>query len=270
MKIKEVTDYLDSIYPLEYQEDYDNAGHKVGDASHELAGILVTLDVTDDTIDQALSLGYNLIVSHHPMIFAGLKSLVPSDTQTRMLNRLIKNDICVYSAHTNLDNHPCGVSHILGEKLGLKRLRTLRPLRGGATGHDTDASVPVPGGGAIGELDEPLPYPAFMERVKQVLGLPMVRCSKNPPAAVKRVALCGGSGSFLIDDAADEKADLFLTSDIKYHDFQKAVGRVHLADIGHYESEQFAQELIYNDIMKKFSNFACRISDGGNSYIDYI
>ena len=266
MQIQAVIDYLNQLYPLRYQEDYDNAGHKVGDASQQLTGILVTLDVTNEVIDEALQLGFNLIVSHHPMIFAGLKSLVPSNTQTRMLNQLIKNDICVYSAHTNLDNLPGGVSYILGEKLGVKNMQTLRPM-------DASVETPMPsqpGGGTIGELDAPLSYPDFMQRVKQVLGLPMIKCSQNPPATVKRVALCGGSGSFLIDDAADQKADIYLTSDIKYHDYQKAVGRIHLADIGHYESEQFAQELIYNDIIKKFSTFACRITKFKTSYIQYI
>ena len=265
MKIQQVIDYLNTLYPLAYQEDYDNAGHKVGDAGNDLTGILVTLDVTDRTIDEALALGYNLIVSHHPMIFGGLKSLVPRTVQTQMLTRLIKNDICVYSAHTNLDNLPGGVSHILGEKLGLHSLRTLKPLAGWQRDGGQE-----PGGGAIGEFDRPMEYAAFMELVKRTLGLPVVRCSLNPPAAVKRVALCGGSGSFLIDEAASQKADIFMTADIKYHDFQKAEGLVHLAYIGHYESEQFARELIYNDIIKKFSNFACRIAEGGNSYINYI
>jgi len=266
MQIQSIIDYLNNLYPLHYQEDYDNAGHKVGDATQELTGILVTLDVTDEVIDEALDAGFNLIVSHHPMIFSGLKSLVPSDTQTRMLNRLIKHDTCVYSAHTNLDNLPGGVSYILGEKLGVRNMRTLRPI----CDCQTPATTFVPGGGVIGELEEPLPYHLFMERVKRVLGLPMVKCSQNPPATVKQVALCGGSGSFLIDDAANQSADIYLTSDIKYHDYQKAVGRIHIADIGHYESEQFAQELIYNDIIKKFSNFACRITKAKTSYILYI
>ena len=270
MQIQSVIDYLNELYPLHYQEDYDNAGHKIGDATQELTGILVALDVTDEVIDETLASGFNLIVSHHPMIFAGLKSLVPSTSQTRMLNKLIKNDICVYSAHTNLDNLPGGVSYILGEKLGVGNMQTLRPMRDDAVHTDPNTPSTLPGGGAIGELDHPLPYPDFMELVKQVLGLPMIKCSQNPPPTVKRVALCGGSGSFLIDDAAHQNADIFLTADIKYHDYQKAVGRIHLADIGHYESEQFAQELIYNDIIKKFSNFACRITGVKTSYIQYI
>ncbi len=277
MQIKEIIDYLDLLYPLSLQEDYDNAGHKVGDATQQLTGILVTLDVTDDVIDEALASGFNLVVSHHPMIFAGLKSLVPTNTQTRMLNRLIKNDICVYSAHTNLDNLPGGVSFILGEKLGVRNLKTLKPMCPGKSKQQpvqTDANLVTaeqqPGGGAIGELDTPLPYRDFVERVKRVLQLPMIKCSTNPPSDVKCVALCGGSGSFLIDEAARQHADIYLTSDIKYHDYQKAVGTIHLADIGHYESEQFAQELIYNDIIKKFSNFACRITKAKTSYIQYI
>lgn len=259
MTIQEVIDYLNEIYPLRLQESYDNAGHKVGYATRELTGALVALDVTSEVIDEACELGYNLIVSHHPMIYAGLKSLVPSTEQTRMLERLIKKDICVYSAHTNLDNLRGGVSYILAEKLGLKNVSTLRPV--------DDEGM---GGGAIGETAEEKDYETFMTEVKKVLGLPVVKCSNERPASVKRVAVCGGSGSFMIDDAAEKKADLYLTADLKYHDYQKAVGMVSLADIGHYESEQFAQELIYNDIIKKFSNFACRITKAKTSYVSYI
>ena len=258
MQIQSVIDYLNEIYPLNLQEHYDNAGHKVGDASQDLSGILVTLDVTNEVIDEAIELGFNLIVSHHPMIFGDLKSLVPSNVQTRMLNRLIKNDICIYSAHTNLDNLNRGVSHILAQKLGLSDIMTLSE-------NDDNHN----GGGALGELPSPLACSDFINRVKNTLGLPFLKCSKNLPPQIKRVAVCGGSGSFLIDEAADRKADIYLTADIKYHDYQKAVGRISVADIGHYESEQFAQELIYNDIIKKFSNFACRITRVKTSYIDY-
>lgn len=259
MKIQEVIDYLNEIYPLRLQESYDNAGHKVGDATKELTGALVALDVTNEVIEEACELGYNLIVSHHPMIFGGLKSLVPATEQTRMLEKLIKRDMCVYSAHTNLDNLKGGVSYILAEKLGLKNVSTLRPI-------DEEGM----GGGAIGETTEEKDCETFMAEVKETLGLTVVKCSKERPTRVKRVAVCGGSGSFMIDDAAAKGADLYMTADLKYHDYQKAVGMVSLADIGHYESEQFAQELIYNDIIKKFSNFACRITKAKTSYADYI
>lgn len=258
MQIQAVIDYLDSIYPLRLQESYDNAGHKVGDAKRELTGVLVTLDVTDEVIGEAIELGYNLIVSHHPMIFGGLKSLVPQTELTRMLERLIKNDICVYSAHTNLDNLKGGVSYILAEKLGLKEVRTLHPM--------DDEGM---GGGAVGELAEEMEVGDFLEMVKERLGLAAVRCTAKMIGRVKRVALCGGSGSFMIDDAAEAGADIYLTADVKYHDFQKAVGRVWVADVGHYESEQFAQDLICNDIIKKFNTFACRITREKTSYAEY-
>ena len=258
MKIQEVIDYLNEIYPLRLQESYDNAGHKVGDASRELTGVLVTLDVTSEVIDEAVKLGYNLIVSHHPMIFGGLKSLVPSTELTRMLERLIKTDICVYSAHTNLDNLKGGVSYILAEKLGMENVRTLRPI--------DDEGM---GGGAIGELPNPMEVTDFIKHLKERLDLPAIRCSAGMSGSVKRVALCGGSGSFMIDDAAEAGADIYLTADVKYHDFQKAVGRIWVADICHYESEQFAQELIYNDIIKKFNTFACRITSVKTSFAEF-
>lgn len=258
MQIQVVIDYLDSIYPLRLQEEYDNAGHKVGDAERELTGVLVALDVTSEVIEEAIAGGYNLIVSHHPMIFGGLKSLVPKTEQTRMLERLIKSDICVYSAHTNLDNLKGGVSYILAEKLGLCNVRTLRPM--------DDEGM---GGGAVGELAVEMDVDEFLKMVKERLGLAAVRCSVKMSGKVRRVALCGGSGAFMIDDAAEVGADIYLTADVKYHDYQKAVGLVWVADIGHYESEQFAQELIYNDIMKKFNTFACRITSARTSYTEY-
>ena len=145
---------MDSIYPLRLQEEYDNAGHKVGDAERELTGVLVALDVTSEVIEEAIAGRYNLIVSHHPMIFGGLKSLVPRTEQTRMLERLIKNDICVYSAHTNLDNLKGGVSYILAEKLGLCNVRTLRPM--------DDEGM---GGGAVGELAEEMDVDEFLKHL---------------------------------------------------------------------------------------------------------
>ena len=258
MKIKDIIAALERFAPLPLQEGFDNAGLQCGLTEAEVSGALLCLDVTEAVVSEAADLGCNLIVSHHPMIFGDLNSLVPSNEQTRMLNRLIKNDICIYSAHTNLDNLNRGVSHILAQKLGLSDIMTLSE-------NDDNHN----GGGALGELPSPLACSDFINLVKGTLGLPFLKCSKNLPPQIKRVAVCGGSGSFLIDEAADRKADIYLTADIKYHDYQKAVGRISVADIGHYESEQFAQELIYNDIIKKFSNFACRITRVKTSYIDY-
>lgn len=260
MKIQAVINYLDEIYKPQLQETYDNAGHTVGDANNTITGVLVVLDVTPEVVDEAIEYGCNLIVSHHPMIFRGLKRIVPDNVQCQMLEKLIKKDICLYAAHTNLDNLITGVNGILAEKLKIRNPQIIKSVC------DDDAV----GAGIIGTLEKAIPTYSYMATIKETLGLPLLRSSKIVKDNVQRIAICGGAGSFLIDDAIANEADIYLTADLKYHDFQRADARIILADIGHYESEQFAQELIYNDIIKKFSTFATRISKVNTNYIYYI
>lgn len=262
MTISNLIEYLDAELHPEYQEQYDNAGFLLGDPQQECRGVLVALDLTDSVIDEALDLGANMIVTHHPMIFGGIRRITPQEAVGRHIIRLIKNEICVYAAHTNFDNLKEGVNGILSQVLGLTDCQILRPLSG-------QASSDI-GSGMIGTLPYPLPTEAFLQQVKLSLNLPVLRTSDIATAAVSRVAVCGGSGSFLIDDAIRQKADIYLTGDMKYHDFQRAEGRITLADIGHFESEQFCLQLFYSTISKKFSNFACFISRRGRSYVNYI
>jgi dinuclear metal center YbgI/SA1388 family protein len=262
MTIASVISHLDAKLHPEYQEKYDNAGFLLGDPEQECRGALVALDVTDDVIEEALSLGVNLIVSHHPMIFGGIKRITPDNALGRHIFKLIKNDIAVYAAHTNLDNLKEGVNGILAQVLGLTDCHILRQLEG-------QPSTEV-GAGMVGLLPYPLPTQAFLEQVKVCLNLPLLRTSDFATPSVSRVAICGGAGSFLIDDAIAQQADIYLTGDMKYHDFQRAEGRITLVDIGHFESEQFSKQLFYSIISKKFSNFACFISERGRSFINYI
>ena len=262
MTISTLIDYLDAELHPEYQEKYDNAGFLLGNPSQECHGALVALDVTDDVIEEARERGANLIVTHHPMIFGGIKRITPSDALGRFIFKLIKNDIAVYAAHTNLDNLKEGVNGILAQVLGLTDCHILRQLDGQPS--------PEVGAGMVGNLPYPMPTQAFLEQVKICLGLPLLRVSDIAKPSVSRVAICGGAGSFLIDDAVASHADIYLTGDMKYHDFQRAEGRITLADIGHFESEQFSKELIYSTISKKFSNFACFISERGKSFVNYI
>ena len=367
MKTREIVEYLNSCFLPVYQESYDNAGFLVGDPDREASGVLATTDVTDEVIDEAISLGANLIVSHHPLIFGGLKRLTPDSATSRMVIRLIENKISVYAAHTNLDNLQSGVNGILARKLGLADCRILHPVEGvlrkvvtyvptadadrvrealfsaGAGGigaydccsYNSDGfgtfragegchphcgqigelhreaetrieviceqrqvrriverlrqahpyeepaidvialanALPSVGAGMVGRLPEPMPADEFFAMVKERLGLPVVRTSQrinNSKLKIEKVALCGGSGAFLIGDAKACGADVYLTADLKYHDFQSAEGRIVLADIGHFESEQFAKEIFYDAISKKFSNFACHISEKDTGYISYI
>lgn len=260
MKIQEVVDFCNARFHPELQENYDNAGFLLGEGSRECQGVLVSVDLTPKVIDEAIGHGLNLIVTHHPFIFSGLKRITTDSETGRMVYRLIRNNIAVYAAHTNLDNLMDGVNGILAQKLGLQSCAILHPM----VGH-TDV-----GSGMIGTLPTPMPIGDFFQMVKSVLGLPILRSSADSCNKVSRVAICGGAGSFLIGDAIAAGADIYLTGDMKYHDFQRAEGRITLVDIGHYESEQFVKELISLVISQNFNTFACRISDTGNGYVSYI
>ncbi len=266
MKTCEVIKWLDATFHPEYQEDYDNAGFLLGDSASDYRGAMVALDLTPAVVDEAVRLGLSLIVTHHPFIFTGVKRLTDGSETGRMVMTLAKNDISVYAAHTNLDNLSWGVSGVLAQKLGLRNCHILKGMNG-----VQDGSI---GAGMVGDLDEPVGVEDFLMRVKEMIGIPFVRVSQQthhgPAAQVRRVALCGGSGAEFIGDALRAGADIYLTADLKYHDFQRTDGRMLLADIGHYESEQFAKDIIFRAISEKFSNFACRISETQQGILRYI
>lgn len=262
MKLAEVINYLDYEMHPEYQEDYDNSGFLLGEPMADYTGSLVAVDLTLDVIEEALTKGLNLIVTHHPFIYSGIKRITTRDLTGTMIYRLVRYGIAVYAAHTNLDNLHWGVSGTLAQHLGLSECQTLRPAE---AFHNVNI-----GGGMIGKLPTSVPTDQFLEKVKEVLHLSHLRCSPLCKSTIQRVALCGGSGSFMISDALMKGADIYITSDLKYHDFQRAENRIILCDAGHYETEQFTKDIIYSVISKKFSNFACQISDAGNAYIRYI
>ena len=287
MKINDVVAYLDDRFHPEYQEDYDNAGFLVGDGSAEYKGALVALDLTEAVVAEAKAAGLNLIVTHHPLIFGGLKSVTSRTATGRMVIDMLRSGIAAYAAHTNLDNMPDGVNGVLCEKLGLGNTRILRAsAECGVRSEELAGASQLPtahcplntqhstlnteiGAGMIGELKQETGTEEFMQTVKRRLGLPWLRLS-GERKTVRRVAVCGGAGSFLISDALTAGADVYLTGDLKYHDFQRPEGRMLLVDIGHYESEQFAREIISRAISEKFSNFACRISECQHSVVHYM
>ena len=262
IRIQHLVDHLDATFLPELQEDYDNAGFILGHADEPYRGALVALDLTPDVAREAIALGLNLIVTHHPLIFSGLRRITSQSELGRTVLALAEHRIAVYAAHTNLDNLPWGVNGALAERLGLQQCRILSPL-----GADT-------GAGLIGALPPPIPADKFLQEVKAQLGIPTLRTSdfniQNSEFKIQKVALCGGSGSHFIADAIAAGADLYLTADLKYHDFQRAEGRIILVDAGHYETEQFAKEIISRRISEKFSNFACRISSQQESIVRYI
>ena len=266
MKTGDVIKWLDATFHPEYQEDYDNSGFLLGNSQSDYRGALVALDLTPAVVDEAVRHGMSLIVTHHPFIFTGVKRLTDASETGRMVMTLAKNGISVYAAHTNLDNLPWGVSGVLAQKLGLRNCHILKGMDGA---HDDSI-----GAGMVGDLDEPVGVELFLKRVKELIGIPFVRVSEETchcaPLQVQRVALCGGSGAEFIGDALRAGADIYLTADLKYHDFQRANGRMVLADIGHYESEQFAKDIIFHALSEKFCNFACRISETQQGIVNYI
>ena len=363
IELKKITRTLELLAPLSFQESYDNSGLQVGDPQMQVSGILIALDVTEEVVEEAVRLGFNLILSHHPVIFGGLKSLTGRTAQERIVARAIQQGIAIYSAHTNVDAIPEGVNKAMAGRLGLSKLKILDPakellkklvvfvpqeqaaqvreaifeagagqigaydscsfnLEGtgtfrGQEGSDPFVGVPgklhrepetrletlVPshlvskvvqsmisahpyeevaydiyplenshpgvGMGMVGDLEDGMDEAVFLNFVKDRFGLSLIRHSELLGKTVKKVALCGGAGSFLIKKAIASGADVFVTGDLKYHQFFDAEGKIVLMDIGHFESEQFTRELFYDLLMKKFPKFAIRLSETDTNPIKY-
>jgi dinuclear metal center YbgI/SA1388 family protein len=364
MKIKEITSHLDTVIPLSFQASYDNSGLQVGDPEQDVAAAIISLEVTEDVVDEAIAAGCGLIVTHHPLIFTPLKKLTGNSHTERIVTKAIRHEIAIYSAHTNLDVLKDGVSGKMAEKLGLQDMRVLLPLKnrllklvtwipeeylesvreavfnagaGVIGGYDecsfsvtgtgsyrggentnpfagdrgelhfekevrfetvipthlknnvikalTDAhpyeevaydiialenSYDEAGLGCVGELPEAVDELEFIRSVSGIFDAQGVRYSAITGKQVKRVALCGGAGADLVEEAIKEKADAFVTSDLKYHDFFKGENQMVLVDIGHYESEKYSREILYALIIKKFPTFAVRFSETNTNPINYL
>ncbi len=362
--VKEVVDHLNSVAPLAWQESYDNAGLLLGDAGTEVTAVLITVDVTEEVVEEAHRLGAQLVVAHHPVIFKGLKKLTGDNYVERTVMAALRHGIAVYAGHTNYDNYGRGVSHRLALRLRLEEVRPLAArrgllrklvtfvphaqaaqvrealweagagvigdydrtsynLRGEGTFRGSEGTNPFVGEagtlhtepetriemiypthlegavveallaahpyeepaydlyalenawegaglGAIGRLPEALDEKAFLTLLKERTGAACVRHSPLRGRSVQRIALCGGTCSFMMNEAIRQKADAFVTADVKYHEFFDADGHLLLADIGHYESEQFVKELFYELLSKKFPNFALHFSQSITNPINYF
>ena len=356
MKIKDITQYLESIAPLSYQESYDNAGLIVGNPEANVEKALLCLDSIEAVVDEAIEEGCNLIIAHHPIVFGGLKKFTGRNYVERTIIKAIKNDIAIYAAHTNLDNVRQGVNAKIAEKLGLQNCEILAPKKnllkqisilcplaqadalrqalfnvgvgyvddydstsfnvlGVSTFENPDLAqqaqqgeikieavyaapiegkvlraihqnhphskptytiVPLDnryqqvGSGMIGELVEPVNEKEFLKTLKNNMKTPCVRHTPLRRKKVRKVAVCGGAGSFLLSTAMAKGADVFVTADYKYHQFFDAEGKIVIADIGHYESEQFTMELFQELLQKKFSNFAAVLSNTNTNPVKYF
>jgi dinuclear metal center YbgI/SA1388 family protein len=364
MKIKEITNYLESVAPLHYQESYDNAGLLVGDANREIDAALITLDCTEEVVEEAIENNCNLIIAHHPIIFSGLKKITGQNYVERTIIKAIKNDIAIYAIHTNLDNIKTGVSAKIAEILGVENCKILSPKKdllrqlavycpvsdtekvkealfqagAGDIGNYDECSFSAKGegtfranegcdphignigerhtekegkievifpkykentiisalkqahpyeqvayqiyildniyenvgAGIVGELAQKVDTNRFLEMLKTKMQTDCIRHTKLVKNQIKRVAICGGSGSFLLSNAICEKADIFITADFKYHEFFDGENDIIIADIGHFVSEQFTKDLIYDLLSKKFSKFAVRLSKVNTNPINYF
>ncbi|WP_040248340.1 Nif3-like dinuclear metal center hexameric protein [Psychroserpens mesophilus] len=364
MIVKDVINYLEDLAPLNYAEDFDNVGLLVGDQQAPVTGILVTLDTLEAVVDEAIAKNCNLIVSFHPIIFKGLKTITGKSYVERTVLKAIKNDIAIYAIHTALDNALKGVNDIICNTLGLKNKKILIPQKGtikklttyvptknanalrselfkagagnignydscsfntegkgtyrgnessnpkvGKKGElheepETQISVTFSkhvesrllnvlfehhpyeevafevttldnynqniGIGMVGELETHQKTEAFLQFVKEKMNVACIRHSKLIKKNISKVAVLGGSGSFAISAAKGAGADVLITSDLKYHDFFSAENDIILADIGHYESEQFTKNFLVDYLSKKITNFAVVLSTTNTNPVKYL
>lgn len=361
--IKDITKYLENLAPLDYQESYDNSGLIVGEASEEVRGVLISLDCTEEVVEEAIQKGCNLIISHHPIVFKGLKRFNNNNYVERTIIKAIQHKIALYAIHTNLDNVLGGVSSKIAEKLGLENQAILNPKAGllkklvvyvprthvevvrkalfeagaGQIGDYKDCSynsagygtfTPVGGAnptigevgqeerveetkievifpsrlerqiivsmyashpyeevaynlftidnkfqfvgsGVIGNLPSPMDAETFLPYLKEKLGVQVIRHTSPLGKPIERIAVCGGAGGFLLKDAKRSGADVFVTADYKYHEFFDAEGTILIADVGHYESEQYTQELLFDLVKEKFGEVSCQITSVSTNPISY-
>ena len=363
MKVKDITQAIELMAPLYLQESWDNSGMQVGDPESEITGVLLCTDVREEIVDEAIERGANLIISHHPLLFRGLKKIVGRSYQERIVTRAIKHDITIYCAHTNMDSAVGGVNFKMAEKIGLKNVQVLdrqqgtqlkvvvfvpieaasqvekamceagagrlgnydscsysmngeghyRPLDGaepwsgevGTVHHEPEVRLEVlankalcskvitamlkahpyeepafdiialensdkyAGLGVIGDI-EPQNAHDFLEKVKKAFEVKTLRYSGNLDRKISCIAMCGGAGSEFIGIAMSQGADVYITGDMKYHEFQGNEDRIILVDIGHYESEHYTKEIFYDIIQKKNPNFAVDFARSETNQVKYL
>lgn len=261
MKINDILAALEAIAPPHLQESYDNSGLIVGDPETELSGVLFCLDSTEAIVNEAIAKGCNLIVAHHPIVFRGLKRLNGSTYIERTVIQAIRHNVAIYAIHTNLDNvYRQGVNAKIAEKIGLIDTRILAPKT-------TDFEI---GAGMLGNLAKPMAEADFLKHVKKVLQTDCIRHTAFRDKPIRKVAVCGGSGSFLLSEALRAKADAFVSADFKYHEFFDAEGKLVIADVGHFESEQFTIELLRDIVREKFPTFALHLTEKNTNPVSYF
>ena len=277
LRIHEIVSAFEAVAPLALQESYDNSGLIVGDRDAEVTRALLCLDCTEAVVDEAIGKGCDIIIAHHPIVFGGLKRFTGGDYVQRTVIKAIQNNIAIYACHTNLDNVlRGGVNERIAQQLGFDVERVLRPIAtdlGSFASSDgvVDSEVfRTAGAGVLCNLQKPMNVLDFLQHVKERMGAEVVKYTKCDIEVVGKVAICGGAGSFLIGDALRAGADAFITSDVKYHEFFDAQGKMLLCDIGHYESEKYTIDLFSNILSAKFPKFATIFAGTITNPIDYL
>lgn len=263
--IGDIYNYLQSVAPFEYQEDYDNAGLIVGDSNQVCTGVITCLDSTEAVIEEAIAKGANLVVAHHPIVFRGLKRIIGATYIERTIIKAIKHDIAIIAIHTNLDNiirH--GVNERIAQRIGLVDISPLSPKAG------IDQSKGAVGSGVVGDLESGISTMDFLHHLKKNMDANVVKYTNLTGEKVVKVAVCGGAGGFLLEAAIHAGAQVFVTADYKYHEYFDADGRIVIADIGHYESEQFTINLLQEIISNKFSTFAAHCTIVKTNPVNYL
>ena len=252
---REIINIIESVAPLSQQEGWDNSGLQIGRRETEVAQVLLCTDVTDDIVEEAVRKDCQMIISHHPLLFHGLKRIEGLTREERCAIKAIQQGIVIYSSHTAMDTCLHGVSGRMAEKLGMTDYKILSP------------SGAESGLGVIGYLQDSLSLQEFLQLLKQTFLCPCIRYSErlSKENMIHKVALCGGAGSEFMEDAIADKADAYVTADIKYHEMQAADGRINLFDIGHFESEQFTKE-IFKELLEGY-DVKCVIAEEDKSCV---
>ena len=252
---------LERFAPLPLQESWDNAGLQVGLTETEVSGALLCLDVNEKIVDEAIQKGCNLIVSHHPLLFRGLKTISDLTDVQRTVMKAIVHGVCVISMHTNMDNAKGGVNFRIAEKLGLRDVRFF-------------ASKIVDGieagSGVMGALPEALAADDFVQAVKKAFDVECAMCNELLRRKIQKVAICGGAGDFLLNEALKAGADAFITGEMHYHQYFGYEQRIQICVIGHYQSEQFTSEIFREIIERECPGIKTYIADTSTNPILYI
>lgn len=244
--LNEIINIIESAAPLKWQEAWDNSGLQVGNRNAEIHAALLTTDVTEAVVREAIMLHCDLIVSHHPLLFHGLKSICGVTPQERCVQLAIKNDIAIYSSHTSMDSWLHGVSGKMAEQLGITDYHILVP------------SADDYGLGVIGILPEAMPFTNLLKRVKEAFGAERLRYIEPVRQEVKTVALCGGAGAEFADEAVRQGADVYISADFKYHEMLQADGRIGVIDMDHWVSEHFTRNIFAELLQGKVATYISR------------